>query len=328
MQPTAKKAHKNFHVVEASDPREMGQKLGSKFGSWTQRSIEEQCSQDSWLEKRSEVRRLLPLIEKWAGDLAEEIDSYSQAAQVDLIDAWVLSTESEFDKDQAEKCTTILSNDGQLLAHNEDWSADASDSICVLKRKIGEFSVFEFHYYAVPLGGTAFSVNSFGLCSAVNSLPVSTVSHGLPRNVVARLISHSCDAEAALAIIRDVPRYSGYNYVLSDTHGTCLNIECSADDFIVTEPSFPYVHTNHYRHLSGMPAVYASDSSYERLERVAAEASENMTKHRASAILHDCYPVFSNKTIGSVVVDIETWSALVWLKREKELGWLSYPLPT
>ena len=72
----------------------------------------------------------------------EELKGYAKGAGVLIDDLWVLSLEDELS--EADKCTTIITNNGKLIAHNEDWDTNSKDTICVLKKSVKNSGEMEF----------------------------------------------------------------------------------------------------------------------------------------------------------------------------------------
>ena len=60
--------------------------------------------------------------------------------------------------------------------------------------------MLEIYYYAVPLGGSALSVNANGFVPAMNSLDHTDRQTGVPKNVIEPLaVEETCDARADFA---------------------------------------------------------------------------------------------------------------------------------
>jgi predicted choloylglycine hydrolase len=329
----AKMTHAAYYDVEAGTPRELGRKLGLLFGAEMHESVEGARGERGWKARAAPARQLLRATESHFPQLVEELQAYADAAEVALLDLWMVMLEDELDALAPEKCTTVVTNRGRLISHNEDWDPEAADAICVLKKRIGDLTILELHYTATPLGGSALSINSHGWVQAINSLDHSDRQPGVPRNVIARWLSQTRNVEGDVARLKDIPRSSGYNHVFVDAHGALYDLECTATRHVLTRPATPYAHTNHY--LDGDLEAFedgAEDrSTRKRYARACALMREPMTMAQVLALNGDTTQGASNSimnrnTIARVVVDFDARAASIWLDREKQKGWVRYPL--
>ncbi|MGE3712688.1 MAG: carcinine hydrolase/isopenicillin-N N-acyltransferase family protein, partial [Hyphomicrobiaceae bacterium] len=212
--------HRNYHEIVARDPADCGRQLGRLFGSIVNGYVADASANPGWQRLK---RNAAPLLEAAAGyfpDCIEELDAYAKTAGIPLIDLWTMSIEDELEEDdEYEKCTTIVTNGGRLIGHNEDWDEDSAEDICILKKTCGDITTLELYYYGSPLGGTAVSICSRGYIQAINSLHHSDMQVGVPKLILARRIAEIENAEVELPRILEIPRSSGFAHNLIDRTG-------------------------------------------------------------------------------------------------------------
>ncbi|QEG32948.1 C45 family autoproteolytic acyltransferase/hydolase [Bythopirellula goksoeyrii] len=324
--------HKNYFEIEADNTYELGLQKGKLFGESLLQSLNEERKGKVWSEYVRRSREYLTPTEKVFPELVAELKGYAHGAGTSFEELWTLNLLDELTQDVQEKCTTFVTNNGFLVAHNEDWSADAEDELCVLKRTIGDATTLEL-FYVNTLGGNAISINSHGILQAINSLNHYDHQMGIPKCVVARWLSDTSAPERDLEMLGRLRRASGFHHVIVNSLGNVWSVECSAKSHIITTPAIPFVHTNHY--LMPEMAVLEGNSNrfgtFGRLSRASENVSETMSIEKARKILGDSSQgkrrsIHSNRTIGGMIVDVDHMQAMVWLRRESKKGWLSYEM--
>ncbi len=323
------KTHSSYLEISAPDHRLFGLALGWRLRREVAGDVKRLKKKKNYAQLRKRSHAYLAWAERFAPQLVEELEGYAEGAAVPFQDAWLLSLEDEMD--QADHCTTAVTNGGRLLAHNEDWDVPGSaDRLYLLRRKIGKKETLDL-YYRNTLGGNAISVNSHGLIQAVNSLWCHDQRVGVPRNVVARLASEARNTKEAVRIIKKAHRASGYAHILLDRRHTTI-IESTASDLSVVRPSLPYCHTNHILdpklqrlqtpgHYPGSNArlSVAEMVVKEKMSLTALDRAMTDTRHGPAKSL------LNKHTIARVLVDRDRKSFRVWMKREARKGWVEYP---
>lgn len=334
------KKHNHYYEISASSYQDMGRKIGSQFAKEIREQILYCKNVPNWSRR---LQASLPLLEQTKNifpQYIEEAQGMAQGALVDFLDLWCVSVEDELEF--FEKCTTVVTNDGALIAHNEDWDEESEDSVVILRRKMGDFQSLEL-YYIGTLGGNSISVNSHGVVHAINSLHHSDHQVGVPRNVIARWASESRSLaeprveQAWLESFTNLQRSSGYHHFLisksaSTVPYSCISIESSAKKTFSTAPSLPTAHSNHF--LSFLRSRDEDDGgcgSTQRHARAMELCKSAMTTEEGQQLLRDRkgfpdYSLFNERTIASIVINLEESQFLVWLKRESEAGWVSYSI--
>ncbi len=324
-------AHENYFEVEARTHCELGQKLGKLFGKGLLQDIQSQKEEGGWREKTLRATPYLNITQKIFPHLVEELHGYAEGANISFTDLWTLNMEDELDELKSDKCTTVVTNHGKLIAHNEDWYADYKDTICVLKKTVGNLTVFEL-FYTNTLGGNAISINSHGFIQTINSLTHSDQQIGVPRDVIARWLSETSSPDTDFQRLKSIPRSAGYNHNILNLEGKIWNIECSAQSQEVIQPGYPFVHTNHF--LSRLSRFEEDDNSCGTLFRYQhawAKVRRRMSTYKLKNLMSHIKKgnkvgIFNEHTIGRMLIDLVSMNGYVWLRREAERGWVEYDL--
>lgn len=324
----AKNSHNNFYIVEAKNNFELGLSMGKKFGRVIRDVIREHKLGSGWVIKTKQALRYIDVTKKYFPQYFKELEGYANGAGVNFIDLWTANLE---DEEVGNKCTTIITNNGKLIAHNEDWDKDSADSICLLLKTVGEVSIFDIFYFNT-LGGNSVSINSHGFVTTVNSLVHSNQKIGIPRNIICRWLSETKNPEEDFEKLKKLPRGLGYNFNIANKKGKIWNIECTSEKVSLINPHSPFVHSNHY--LSELKEYEMNDDSsgtFERYEIASAKVKDKMTIKKMMSLINDksngdIKSIMNERTIARVIVDTEKSVAHVWMLREKKRGWVDYNL--
>lgn len=325
--------HQNYHEVEGDSPAACGRALGRLFGANVQDYIGHARADRGWPARRQDAQSLLLETARYFPDYVEELTAYAKAAGVDLLDLWTISIEDELDDDGTEKCTTVITNNGRLIGHNEDWGPDASDDICILKKRCGEVTTLELYYYGCPLGGAAISFSSRGYVQAINSLDHTDWQVGVPKMVLARRLSEMENIDSELEGLLAIPRSSGFAHNLVDRSGRVTVVETTATRDSVQNPNLPSVHTNHLLcpTLEALQGEPDGKSTFRRYKSARGLARPVMDDRQMKRLLSDesrgsASSLFNRNTIARAVVDLDKGLASFWLRREAKKGWIDYPV--
>ncbi|MBX9589012.1 MAG: C45 family peptidase [Hyphomonadaceae bacterium] len=325
--------HRNYHEVAGETPRACGRELGRLFGPVVRDYIMEERDSKAWQRRRRDAEVLWSCTLKHFPAYAEELQAYADAARLPLLDLWTMSIEDELDDDESEKCTTVVTNGGRLIAHNEDWDADAADDICILKKTCGSVTTLELYYYGCPLGGTALTICSRGYVQAINSLSHSDWQPGIPKIVLARAVSELSDADAELGRLLAVPRSSGFAHNLIHRSGRLTVVECTATRHVVDRPPTPFVHTNHMLHpdLARLAGDPDGKSTFRRYDTACSLVRASMDEASLMRLTGDTArgrtdSVLNRNTIARAIVDLDRRVVKFWLRREDRQGWVDYPI--
>ena len=325
-------AHKNFYEIAVKDTYALGLAKGELFGDVARRTLEVKRQGKNWREKIELSKDYLSITQQHFPDYMKELQGYAKASGISFEEFWVISLEDDFDYVDAEKCTTIVTNKGMLVSHNEDWDVGAQDIICVLKKTVGTITTIELFYYNT-LGGASACINSYGYAMLINTLTHTDRQTGVPRNVIARWLSETNDVKRDFERLKHIPRSLGYNHLFVHAKGDVWDIECSAKKETLIRPVLPYVHTNHYlsEELRFLEENNRSSGTYERYDSACKIIKENMTVDELVKVTDTASDqgkdgIMNERTIGKMIIDFKESIVKIWLKRENNLGWIDYKL--
>lgn len=323
--------HANFFTFQADNNYDLGLQLGAHFKAAAQATMDRIVRDDAWSLKVQRAQEYLAATKASFPQYVQEIEGYAKGAEGDFLEFWTRSLEDEFSSYQDEHCTSIVTNDGRLISHNEDWARDAADQICVLQKTIGDLTILELNYW-VTLGGNSASINSHGYVQLINTLTHRDWQMGVPRNVIARFMSETGDPAQDFEQLKGIRRSTGYNHTLIDLNGRIWNIESTSRQQVLRQPGSPFVHTNHY--LSDQLKPYEAETgqtTLRRYETAAGSVAPQMTGQELMKLTSDQaqgpdLSIYNERTIARMMVDLEQRVAKVWLAREAEHGWVEYSL--
>ena len=324
-------AHRNYFEIEADSYFELGVRRGELFADFLHECLEEQKAGPDWKADLQRAKAYLGVATATFPHLIDELKGQAKGAGASFDDLWLLCVEDELEESAVEKCTTIVTNGGSLIAHNEDWDKEAESGICVLRKTVGDLSIFELSYLS-GLGGNSISINSHGFVHAINSLTHTDRQMGMPKNLVARWLSETCSPARDLQALTKLRRASGYHHCLLGLDGKLWSMECSAKQQVLTRPALPFVHTNHFlTHLSSLQAEYGICGTGPRYRCASANVRASMSVEEVKRLSSDTSAGKSNslltdRTIARMILDLPSMTAHVWLRREAAAGWVSYPL--
>ena len=234
-------------------------------------------------------------------------------------------------------CTSVASrhSDGCVVGHTEDSSPENLDGIYLLDATVSDrpgviSSRFQALNYAMSLAGCAAAVNSQGLMILIDALPDPDRQLGVPRSCVSRVLLDQPTIEAAIDVLRSLPRGGGWNYLMIQGP-RIVNVETTASIVEVEDATGPgaYAHTNHYRtpHI----AARAGDprpNSTARLDRALALVRREMEVDAMIEALADRegFPdsICRERTIATWVADTSRRTVRVCWGEPVEATWTSF----
>lgn len=322
--------HQHYFEVNARSNYNLGFQEGVLFREQAQQAYGQKSKNPTWKKNVKNALSHLPETEQAFPHYLDELKGYARGAQIPFEALWTISIEEELG--QENRCTTIITNNGSLIAHNEDAEKGAEESICILKKTLPHISIFELFYYNT-LGGNSISVNSNGYIHAVNTLTSSDMRKtGIPRNVIARWLSETASPETGYQKLCTFHRSSGYCHTLTHTSGTVYTLESSATKQSISQAPTPYIHTNHY--LGNLKKLEANDhktGTKNRYNTAKENAKPIMTVNEVTQLIANQsagkkYSIFNERTIARTVIDLKSKMISIWLAREKDKNWIEYPL--
>lgn len=324
--------HGCYREFQADNNYELGRKMGLAFKAEAQNAVNN-LRQDPACGLKAELSRpFLEYTRKYFPQYVEELKGYAEGAEVDFPGLWMLSLEDELSRCPKDKCSSAATNGGQLVLHNEDWDPGSEQAVSIIKKTAGSLIVLEL-YYQNTLGGNVFSVNSNGFICMTNSLSHSDWQEGLPRNVISRWLSETANPEADFKKLANLPRATGSNHVFVNRDGRIWNIECSSQKQVLTNPSSPFAHTNHYlsEELKNLETKTKSDHTFYRYAKLLTGLRPEMSAEELQALGSDesegpVLSVLNERTIAQALLDVAAKSLKIRLKRESAAGWVDYKL--
>lgn len=322
------KKHINYYSIKAENNFDLGVKLGEIFGSDLREEILKRKENPSWALLVEKSKLYLEQTKKEFPLYLEELDGYAKSADVEFFDLWPLIVGDELE--ETDKCTSIVTNEGFLIAHNEDWDYKAKSELSVLKKTINGLTTLEL-FYSFSLGGSSIAVNSNGYLQAINTLTHNNFQTGVPRNVIARWLSETNNPIKDFERMKKMVRSAGYNHLFVSKFGEVVDIESTASNQMIFEPKAPFIHTNHFLSALKKFETGEKENSLSRFEFATKNTDENMSTEGLKRIVEDKslgedLSVFNERTIGKMIVDFQNRVAKIWLLREESAGWIDYPL--
>ena len=278
-------------VVCAGSPFEIGFTHGRAVSSEVHNNVStytaffKETAQITWEQARERAsRQFIPTLESSYPEILEEMEGIAQGAGAGLTlnDILTLNVRSEIAlTNYADGCTS-LSQQGEsgrlFIAQNWDWLEELHKGLAFLHIKPMN-SDLEIHFLAeAGIVGKA-GMNSKGFGLAANALRSGAYNkEAFPVHVMTRrLLQYATSLDSAIAIIENFGLASTTNYMLGDSTGKHVDIECSPHGNIFIQPQNGFIaHTNHLcgpnrpHNLIDHPA----DNSFTRLARMQ-ELTEN-----------------------------------------------------
>lgn len=112
--------HTNFYTFRAHNNYDLGLQLGAHFKVAVQSKMNKVVRDDAWALKLRRAQEYLAVTKQYFLQYVQEIEGYAEGAEVDFLEFWTRSLEDEFSYYRDEHCTSIITNDGKLISHNED----------------------------------------------------------------------------------------------------------------------------------------------------------------------------------------------------------------
>lgn len=227
---------------------------------------------------RGRAMRFLPLFEKHAPHLVDEIRGLAEGAGVSFEEALIPQIRGELGQVQEGGCTTfVISGSGNatggiLIGQNSDVEPELEDLAYMLRLlPEGKPSVLmwtfggQLGYHGMNAAGVAHFANSLG--------GGPSWRFGLPHYPVKRMMLEQRTIGDVLRVLDRAPVCSSGNYVLCDGEGRIADVELTAEGYeVIDGASQGYlVHSNHF--ICGSHACSVNDAasvpdSFPRMERI------------------------------------------------------------
>lgn len=229
-------------------------------------------------------------VSRWRGHpfveaLRRAADAYFPALMVELEgmaaglgwpveDVFLWNCRGELIHNAPDGCTTLaaVSGNARFIAHNEDGDPYLRERCFVVDVQPAGKPGFVSFYYPGSLPGHTFAASRAGLVQAINNLRIRVPAAGVPRMILARAVLDTHSLDEAVALLRDVPRASGFHHTLGCVgDARLLSIEATARRCSVAANTSCFGHANHLIHDGcDDEAQIITDSSRDRQARVNA----------------------------------------------------------
>lgn len=264
----------SFPIIDLSgDARARGLKHGKEGGDLVHRSIviyrkAFQSKGVSWERARAVAAALMPAIESYSAEFAEEIRGIAEGAKVPVEDIVALNARTELlygqqpqvargpDSD-ADGCTGAIAlpnaTAGGRVIHgqNWDWRDECADSGLLLRIR----STDGPDILCFTEGGllARFGMNSAGVALTANFLQTENDygRDGVPIALLRRQILTSPTFAEAMKVPYAAKRSFSANLMLSDAGGVAVDLESTPDEIFWLMPENDLlVHSNHFVSLA------------------------------------------------------------------------------
>lgn len=306
--------------------------MGEKLSDVAKQAVVEAIKTPNWSLRTVRAEKFLKFNQDYFPQYVDELKGYAKGASVDFLNLYTLSLEDEVNEDYShEKCTTLVTNDGKLLAHNEDWDKGSENKICVVQKTVGGTVILELFYYNT-LGGNSVSINQNGYIIAINSMVSSDATIGVSKNFIGRWLSKTSDPEIDITKLKNMTRSSGHNINILHKDGALWNVEYTSHHLVASKPPTPFVHSNHYlSEISKYEANTNKNGTFDRYKTAKEKTKLQMNVDEVTALMNDessgeIRSIMNERTVAKIIVDLPKNLARIWLLRESELGFVDYNL--
>lgn len=247
----------HIYIELSGSSREIGLKYGQEAKVMIHRNLEfykvffKEYAHMEWNEAQHLAQSFIPLIEKSAPDLLEEMRAIAEGAELSFEDILTLNCRSEVIFARPDGCSFIgfLSKHGKdghvYMGQTWDWLIPAVENVCVLKiQKEGKPDQL-IAVEAGMVGGKG--LNSAGIGACLNALSVGKGKVGMPLHVLYRMILNTTKASDAVEVVSLAQRAGSGNFDIGTASDYMFCLEYTPDNFdVLMSEGEPICHTNHY----------------------------------------------------------------------------------
>jgi isopenicillin-N N-acyltransferase-like protein len=305
----AQKPTRYREVVVAGSPREMGRQLGEAARAEIRGFCEaalplvNKTSAISRARALEIVRISLPLAERYAPDMVEELRGTAESARVSLDDLFLLQIRNQLQPAREAGCTSFSlapqrTTEGHAIVA-QNWDSDpALDpfTIVLTRRPTGKPALMT----VTQAGLIAYiGMNSAGIAACLNTLPAPARIEGVPHYFTLRGIYEARSLDDAVYAVRRAPRAIPASIMLATPQGPA-NLEVTIDSVHVlqNEQLGCVTHTNHCVHEAltainhQFPELIESHPRFSRINTLTQPPATRFSVADVQRLLtdHDNYP--------------------------------------
>ena len=162
------------------------------------------------------VEALRRAAEAYFPALVAELDGMAAGLGWPVEDVFLWNCRGELIHNAPDGCTTLaaVSGNARFIAHNEDGDPYLRERCFLVDVQPAGKPGFVSFYYPGSLPGHTFAASRAGLVQAINNLRIRVPAVGVPRMILARAVLDTNSLDEAVALLRDMPRASGFHHTL------------------------------------------------------------------------------------------------------------------
>lgn len=220
------------------------------------------------------VEALWRAAEAYFPALVAELDGMAAGLGWPVEDVFLWNCRGELIHNAPDGCTTLaaVSGNARFIAHNEDGDPYLRERCFLVDVQPAGKPGFVSFYYPGSLPGHTFAASRAGLVQAINNLRIRVPAVGVPRMILARAVLDTNSLDEAVALLRDMPRASGFHHTLGCVGDSRLvSVEATVQRCSVVADTLRFGHANHLVHDGcDSEGQIITDSSRDRQVRVNA----------------------------------------------------------
>jgi len=220
------------------------------------------------------VEALWRAAEAYFPALVAELDGMAAGLGWPVEDVFLWNCRGELIHNAPDGCTTLaaVSGNARFIAHNEDGDPYLRERCFLVDVQPAGKPGFVSFYYPGSLPGHTFAASRAGLVQAINNLRIRVPAVGVPRMILARAVLDTNSLDEVVALLRDMPRASGFHHTLGCVGDSRLvSVEATVQRCSVVADTLRFGHANHLVHDGcDSEGQIITDSSRDRQVRVNA----------------------------------------------------------
>lgn len=220
------------------------------------------------------VEALRRAAEAYFPALVAELDGMAAGLGWPVEDVFLWNCRGELIHNAPDGCTTLaaVSGNARFIAHNEDGDPYLRERCFLVDVQPAGKPGFVSFYYPGSLPGHTFAASRAGLVQAINNLRIRVPAVGVPRMILARAVLDTNSLDEVVALLRDMPRASGFHHTLGCVGDSRLvSVEATVQRCSVVADTLRFGHANHLVHDGcDSEGQIITDSSRDRQVRVNA----------------------------------------------------------
>lgn len=217
---------------------QIGLKLGEKFHDSPILKIFESITR-----QEIDLKNMKSIYSTFAPHLLEELEGLAQGLDISPDRAAALFSGYDVPKTEAMGCSTLLTND--YYVRNYDFSPALYDGIFSLVQVDKAFATAG---YNLQMLGRHDGVNQQGLVAGLHFVSHDGYAKGVSPWAAIRMVLDQCSTvDEAVAMLKEIPHSSCYNFSLGDRKGNMAEVEASSENVIIRYGESALACVNHFQ---------------------------------------------------------------------------------